>query len=103
MNELLRTVWHMVRRRHPWRFVPGYEQQRVSQPALLVCDTCGIVRSVALAPGHPESLTAELPAEQEALLAEIEATLWPEESDVDRCRDVLERIFPLDWLRPGEA
>lgn len=104
MNAInLRRVWHRIRRTHPWRFVPGYEQRGTIHHSSLVCDTCDIVQAVTLAPGHPESLTAELTDEQEATLARIEATEWPETADTDHCRDVLERIYPLDYLRPGEA
>lgn len=104
MNSInTRRVWHRVRRTHPWRFVPGYELRGTIHHASLVCDTCDIVQAVTLAPGHPESLTAELTEEQEVLLARVEATEWPETADIDHCRDVLERIYPLDYLRPGEA
>ena len=104
MNAInLRQVWHRIRRTHPWRFVPGYECHGKTYPATLVCDPCDIVQAITLAPGHPESLTAELPEDQEALLARIDATEWPETADIDHCRDVLERVFPLDYLRPGDA
>ncbi len=98
-----RRLWHRVRRTHPFRFVPGYEQHGTVTPSLLVCDTCEVAIVVQLPAGHPESLTAELTAEQEALLARIEAAEWPETADIDHCHDVLERVFPLDYLRPGEA
>lgn len=99
----LRRVWHRIRRNHPWRFVPGYEQHGTTTPSLMLCDTCEVAIEVRLPAGHPESLTAELTEEQEALLARIDATEWPETADVDHCRDVLERVYPLDYLRPGEA
>jgi len=98
-----RRIWHRLRRNRPWRFVPGYEQHGTVTPSLLVCDTCDTVTVVQLPARHPESLTAELTEDQESLLARIEAAEWPETADIDHCRDVLERMFPLDYLRPGEA
>lgn len=103
MNITLRRFWHRIRRHHPWRFVPGYEQHGTVTPAMLLCDTCEIGKPIDVPHGSNESLTAELDEAQEALLAQIDAAEWPKDADTLRCRDVLERVFPLDYLRFGEA
>ena len=102
MNTTVIRLLHRFRRTHPWRFVPGYEQHGTTTPSLLVCDNCEVAIEVTLPPGHPESLTAELTAAEEMTLGEIEASEWPETADLDHCRDVLERVYPLDYLRPGD-
>jgi hypothetical protein len=48
-------------------------------------------------------LTAELSKHDEALLARLDAETWPETARLGRCRDVLERLFPLDYLPPEAA
>jgi len=98
----LHRLWHRMFG-HPWRFVPGSDANGSIRPACILCDTCEVARMIVLPSGHPESLTADLPNEHESILAALEAEAWPETADIDHCRDVLKRIFPLDFLRPGEA
>lgn len=99
----VRRVWHRIRRNHPWRFVPGYEQHGTVTPSLILCDTCEVCKEITLPAGHPESLTAELDEHEEALLARLDAETWHKAARTNRCRDVLERVYPLNYLRPGEA
>jgi hypothetical protein len=101
-DRILRLI-HRITRRHPWRFVPGYEQHGTVTPTLLLCDTCEVCQKVDLPAGHPDSLTAELSKHDEALLARLDAETWPETARLGRCRDVLERLFPLDYLPPEAA
>jgi hypothetical protein len=44
------------------------------------CERCGALASALLPAGHPESLTAKLPEEQEELLAALDAELFPSEA-----------------------
>jgi hypothetical protein len=103
VKDRIRRLWHRAIRQHPWRFVPGYEQHGTVTPTLLVCDPCEVCIKVTLPAGHPDSLTAELTKQEEALLARLDAETWPKTARTGRCRDVLERMFPLDYLPRGEA
>lgn len=103
MKDSIRRLIHRITGRHPWRFVPGYEQHGTVTPSLLLCDACEVCLKIDLPAGHPDSLTAELTKHGEEILAHLDAETWPEAARTDRCRDVLERMFPLDHLPRGEA
>ena len=68
-------------RGHDW-FRASADDERRLDPAVHLCSRCNKVRRDDEPPaGHPDSMDVELPAEQEALLAEIEAAVFPEDDD----------------------
>ncbi|MFF5261421.1 hypothetical protein ACFY4C_20960 [Actinomadura viridis] len=69
--------------RHAWKHQAAETaiNGRVCGP-WIYCAGCGITRKLQAEPPfeHPDSMTAELPAEQEEWLAAIDAALWPREA-----------------------
>jgi hypothetical protein len=66
---------------HKTRVSPGFSSGGCTVPAAVVCDECETWTPIMLPPGHPESLTRELAAGEEELLAGYADELWPEVAD----------------------
>ena len=68
-------------RDHELREEPAIDRDGRVYGPFLVCDTCGDARLLQPPPeDHPDSMTVELPREQEALLARYDAELFPQEA-----------------------
>ena len=77
---LIQRLMHALTRRHPWQFQPA-ERDRAGHVLgpWRYCPICGATIALLTEPpaDHPESMTAELPREQEEWLAALDAELDP--------------------------
>jgi hypothetical protein len=82
VNTINRII-HAVTGRHTWRTAPAdtLPNGRTVGP-WLYCPTCGHSRLLLAEPpaDHPDSMTAELPPEQEEWLAAVDLELWAKEA-----------------------
>lgn len=66
---------------HRWFHMSADDDRRIN-PALESCSRCNIIRrDDEPPPGHPDSMTLELSAEDEALLAALDAELDPDRAN----------------------
>lgn len=81
--KILQRLTHAVAGRHPWRFQPADRDitGRVLGP-WRYCPICHATVKLLTEPpaDHPESMTAELPREQEEWLAAVDDELWAKEA-----------------------
>ncbi|TDD97687.1 hypothetical protein [Actinomadura rubrisoli] len=79
MNAL-RRLWHRLSGEHIWQFQPAETSGSGRRYGpWFFCSACGsTVKAINEPPSsHPESMTVELPDEDEELLAELEDATWP--------------------------
>lgn len=82
MITFLRRRWHQIRGRHPWKYeAPLTVEDRTYGPFLL-CKPCNKALLLQAEPPfeHPDSMTVELPREQEEWLAAVDRELWAKEA-----------------------
>ncbi|TYK45118.1 hypothetical protein [Actinomadura decatromicini] len=81
--NILRRLIHALTGRHPWQIQPADRDitGRVLGP-WRYCPICGTTVVLLNEPpaDHPESMTAELPPEQEEWLAAVDRELWAKEA-----------------------
>lgn len=76
--NLIRRVVNCRRGKHAWQYAAGETVNGRRIGPWRYCRACEFTTHLQAEPpiGHPESMTVELPPEQEAWLAALDGELW---------------------------
>lgn len=79
--------------RHKLRYQPEQHALGRTYPGFEYCPRCCMTRGLAVLPdGHPDDYDGLLTDTEEEWLAELDAELWPEETDPELIRDAQEHL-----------